>query len=112
MDKFLYQMLFLATSFLAGTSGYALIESIKLYWMKHERQYIAYALGKIGFLFMAGTLLWALMPVETIPPNVRAWAYLTGTSLAGVGILWFTRLHISPKLVLEEIAREESQAPD
>lgn len=118
MKVVFYNLLMIATAFMLGVASYSLYLSSRLYILTGERRWIWHGLVKIGFVFTSVVLLEILLPTEAhmaMPPNGRAWFYLVGVAISGIGVLGVGRSFASELLNAEEnqgrFARHEEEVP-
>lgn len=88
MEKFLYNLFVAADAWVAGAAGFGAVLMARLAMLtrgRERRRYIYMSLAKAGYSITSAILLYAVAIVGTIEANPRAFGYLAGLLMAGVG---------------------------
>lgn len=105
MARALFYIFTMLSFFSMGTALFAGGLHLRMLSVGRGKEHLWYAMAKAGYVVTQSILLLAIFPVQQVEPEWRAYGYLVGMLLAGVGFMGVGRDAIN------QWVEEDPQAP-
>lgn len=106
VDKIFYGVFLVVSAAIAGICAFGIYLNVVL-WHNDPKRHMSRLLIKIGYVITAGVLLTALISQGSTPATWRAWLYLLGLSISGLGLGQLTLFDVEEK-VITDVPRTEA----